>query len=186
MTERNGRSALVVSVPVLLIDDLFPRLKDTELRVLLVLMRQLHVMGRERETTWLTHREMCRRTGRASEAVSGAISALVERGLLDVFDSAGRLLKTPEARQHASGQRFYRLSLRMGKDSEALFRRPGTDKPKTIEDRKENSYSFRFSDRTEDERGRIEEAKERIRQRLAQIPRSGASKPTGQATRIVV
>jgi hypothetical protein len=65
-----GRSA---SAPVLLcrmVDDLLPGSKDTELRLLLVVLRQ--TLLRNKRFDWLASRQLKERTGRAGEAVSAA------------------------------------------------------------------------------------------------------------------
>ena len=143
----SGEQPLTVSVPVPLVDSLLPHLKDTELRVLLVLLRQLRVTGQERERVWLTHSELCRRTGRASEAISAAVARLSEARLLSVHDETGQALKSAAARQHSAGRRYFRLS----EQAFPLTDPPGSEtkrtpiaKAKTIEN-KEDIYSFRFS-----------------------------------------
>ena len=101
-------------VPTRLTDALMPALRDTELRVLLVVLRATWgwraapdaPATRRRE--WLSHALLCRRTGRGSEAVSGAVDALVRSGLLAVEDSAGRPLTTPAERRRYLGRLYYR------------------------------------------------------------------------------
>ena len=72
-----------LKTPFLLIDHLMPSLKDTELRVLLVLLRKAASMRHESSRPLIVpYRELIRRTGRQSEAVSNAITALRKRGLI--------------------------------------------------------------------------------------------------------
>lgn len=72
-----------LKTPFILIDHLMPSLKDTELRVLLVLLRRSASMRHQSYRPMiLSYRELIRRTGRQSEAVSNAISALRQRGLI--------------------------------------------------------------------------------------------------------
>jgi len=111
-----------------------PRLRDTELRVLLVVLRQTwgwkadgwRSHGGESGNTdtgnrqatndkkptkrrdWLSHRQLCRRTGRGSEAVSGAVASLTASGLIIVEDASGRPLRTPEERRRCLGRLYYR------------------------------------------------------------------------------
>lgn len=89
-----------LKTPFILIDHLMPSLKDTELRILLVLLRRTAVMrpGSPRPLM-LSYRELIRRTGRQSEAVSNAISALRQRGL--IHTSRSRLHVTPTNRTNA-------------------------------------------------------------------------------------
>jgi protein-tyrosine-phosphatase len=175
---------MIVGVPVSLVDGLMPALKDTELRVLLCVLRQTRVIGRERDSAWLTHTELCRRTGRASEAVSAATAALTERGLLEVLDERGNALTTTRERQLAPGRRYYRVS-------GTLALRKGAGKPKTKESDTNRYYCFRFSETrkeyqsvpnaesskvelpdplTREQKDRIEAERRRIRERLARLP----------------
>ncbi len=102
-------------VPVALIDRVMPTLRDTELRVLLVVVRQTlgWQVGKDplvrKERDWLTQSQLMRRTGRASGAVARAVDGLVRRGLIDVLDGAERLLMTPAERRRCLGRLYYRL-----------------------------------------------------------------------------
>jgi len=104
-------------VPNGLLDVAMPRLRDTELRVLLVVVRQ--TLGWQEETDlaqrkkrdWLTQSQLMRRTGRASGAVARAVDALVRAGLIEVSDRVGTPLTTPAERRRHLGRLYYRLSL---------------------------------------------------------------------------
>ena len=108
-------------VPVRLVDEAMPALKDTELRVLLVVLRQTWGWRPDRQAgdgkqedhghkrrDWLSHRQLCRRTGRGSDAVSGAVASLTASGLIAVEDAAGNALPTPEARRRCLSRQFFR------------------------------------------------------------------------------
>jgi len=108
-------------VPLRLVDEVMPGLRDTELRVLLVVLRQtwgwrsdrLAVDGTQKHyehkrRDWLSHRQLCRRTGRGSDAVSGAVASLTASGLIVVEDAGGRELSTPEARRRCLGRLYFR------------------------------------------------------------------------------
>ena len=130
-------------VPVRLVDTVMPRLKDTELRVLLVVLRQTwgwkadrtsadreeagtqaraseqptskegakHQFTRHQPTKrrdWLSHSQLCRRTGRGSEAVSAAVASLTASGLIIVEDAAGKALLTPEERRRCLSRLYFR------------------------------------------------------------------------------
>ena len=116
-------------VPIALIDRVMPTLRDTELRVLLVVVRQTlgWQVGKDpslrKERDWLTQSQLMRRTGRASGAVARAVDALVRRGLIDVMDGAERLLMTPAERRRCLGRLYYRLH------------RPEAKEPKAVEAR---------------------------------------------------
>jgi len=118
-TERSNFAAFpggMTPVPNGLLDRVMPTLRDTELRILLVVVRQ--TLGwqdgpdpaQRKEKDWLTQGQLMRRTGRASGAVSRAVDALVRAGLIDVLDRAGNLLKTPAERRRQLGRLYYRLA----------------------------------------------------------------------------
>jgi hypothetical protein len=100
--------------PNVLIDHAMPTLKDTEWRVLCVILRQTRgwkdpVSGRRKQSDWLTHRQLMRRTGRASAAICGAINSLVNQGLIIVTDERGVLLQDSRDRQRNGRRLHYRL-----------------------------------------------------------------------------
>ena len=104
-------------VPVRLVDEVMPMLKDTELRILLVVLRQtagwrsdrLAGSASHKRRDWLSHRQLCRRTGRGSGAVSAAVGSLVASGLIAVEDAAGTPLRTAEERRRHLGRTYFRL-----------------------------------------------------------------------------
>lgn len=61
-----------------------PELKDTELRVLLVILRLTTGWNREGRFTVVPYRSLKRLTGRESEAVSKALRSLSDRGLIHI------------------------------------------------------------------------------------------------------
>lgn len=141
-------------VPTRLVDTVMPRLRDTELRVLLVVLRQtwgwkvdrgaatdkaatdrkiavkekaskgkirgralVDKQGTKKPVTkhqvtkrrdWLSHRQLCRRTGRGSDAVSAAVAALTASGLIIVEDAGGKPLMTPDERRRCLGRLYFR------------------------------------------------------------------------------
>ena len=147
-TGENGNFAPWHPVPVRLVDDVMPHLKDTELRVLLVVLRQTWGWrvdrtsaskagaGTQRRTSgqptskqggkhefskhqftkhqatkrrdWLSHRQLCRRTGRGSDAVSAAVASLTASGLIIVEDAGGKPLRTPDERRRCLGRLYFR------------------------------------------------------------------------------
>ena len=102
-------------VPNDLLDRVMPALRDTELRVLLVVVRQ--TLGwqarpgspRRKDRDWLTQSQLMRRTGRASGAVSRAVDALVRSGLINVMDRAGTPMRTAGERRRHLGHLYYQL-----------------------------------------------------------------------------
>jgi len=112
-------------VPLRLVDEVMPKMKDTELRVMLVVLRQTWgwkadrakgsksegyraESSKRKRRDWLSHSQLCRRTGRSSDAVSGAVASLVEAGLLVVEDAGGTALATPEQRRRCLGRLYFR------------------------------------------------------------------------------
>lgn len=69
-------------MPNLLLDRLMPDLKDTELRVLLVVLRQTVGWNRPNRAVVLSFRRLKSLTGRHSEAISKALSSLQAKGLI--------------------------------------------------------------------------------------------------------
>jgi len=98
------------------VDEVMPGLRDTELRVLLVVLRQTlgwradgaAGSGAYKRRDWLSHRQLCRRTGRGSDAVSAAVGSLTTSGLVVVEDAGGRPLATPEERRRCLGRLYFR------------------------------------------------------------------------------
>lgn len=139
-TTKNGKGASWYPVPIQLVDTFMPRLRDTELRVLLVVLRQTWGWKADRTKTssnagssqrtnvnratksnqatnfnratkrrdWLSHSQLCRRTGRGSDAVSSAVASLTKAGLIIVEDAGGRPLLTPEERRRCLGRLYFR------------------------------------------------------------------------------
>ncbi|MCW3053457.1 MAG: Bacteriophage replication protein, partial [Chthonomonadales bacterium] len=101
--------------PNAFIDTIMPTLRDTEWRLLCIIVRQTlgwherESMSRKQQD-WLTQRQLMRRTGRASAAVSHAIDALVRRNLIDVVTETGEILQTPQERQQWAGHLLFRLA----------------------------------------------------------------------------
>lgn len=101
-------------VPNALLDELMPRLSDTEWRLLCVVVRQTlgwhgPAAGTRKGADWLTGRELQRRTGRSNRAVSLALDALVRQGLVEVLSDRGETLRTPERRRSEGGHHWFRL-----------------------------------------------------------------------------
>lgn len=171
-------SASEVSIPSAILDRWMPKLKDTELRVLLLVARQ--TIGRSgKEVDWLAHSQLRKRTGRASEAVSAAVDSLIQKGLLEVVTLTGERLPSPEARRFHRGILLYRLSSMVDKADRAV------DKSKTTEYIHSSLRSLRFP-KTEGGQEEVEHirsedterAKQQIRERL-----QGLKPPTSRARR---
>nr|WP_309692653.1 hypothetical protein [Armatimonas sp.] len=113
----------VVPVPSILIDRLLPRLTDTELRVLLVVVRQTlgwisddstsghknNVHGRKWRD-WISQSQLVGKTGKSRDSVSRAVGALVESGLVVVEKPSGEPLTSAHERKLARTRLYYRLA----------------------------------------------------------------------------
>lgn len=137
-----------VPIPNRLFDDVLPNLTDTQLRVLLVVLRAT-IGWREGEEgggwrykrrDWISHAQFARRTGRGSEAISTAIQSLVEASLIVAEDSGGRPLDTPEKRRRYVGRLYFRpVDMWITPD------RRHTGKAKTTTYIRNNKYNVRTS-----------------------------------------
>jgi hypothetical protein len=104
--------------PNVLLDRVMPSLKDTEWRVLCIIVRQTKgwkdpISGRRKQTDWLTHGQLKRRTGRASAAICQAIDSLVRQELIQVKDGSGRSLHSPLERRRQGSVLYYGLNSRI-------------------------------------------------------------------------
>ena len=99
--------------PNVLLDTLMPTLKDTEWRLLCVIVRQTigwsEGNGQRKQRDWLTQRQLSARTGRNSAALSAAIDTLVCRSLIHTWTEAGELLMTRQERRRYQGRLYFGL-----------------------------------------------------------------------------
>ena len=105
-----------VPFPTILLDEQMPKLKDTEWRLLCVVVRQTlgwqTAKGRKRRD-WMTQRQLIGRTGRNSAALSAALDALVRKNLVECLDSKGEPLTTPQQRRNHRGRVYFALAARL-------------------------------------------------------------------------
>lgn len=99
--------------PNFLLDEVMPTLKDTEWRLLCVIVRQTlgwqDKAGGRKKRDWLTRAQLKTRTGRDSEALSKGLDALVKWRLVDVRNEQGQPLSTTRERRMARGRIYYAL-----------------------------------------------------------------------------
>lgn len=100
--------------PNRLLDEIMPLLKDTEWRLLCVVVRQTlghydHATKSRKAHDWLTQSQLLSKTGRNSAAVSAAINGLVSKGYIQVETASGRVLTLAKERRQAKGQLLYGL-----------------------------------------------------------------------------
>ena len=99
----------------MILDVWLPQLKDVELRVLLIVVRQTlgwvedYITGRRKEKDWISRGQLMRKTGRGHSSVSTAIEKLIRKELIEAHDEAGRILQSP--RERSGNKIFYRLNL---------------------------------------------------------------------------
>lgn len=97
-------------VPNILFDKYLPHLTDSELKILLIIIRQTYGWirkdGKGRKTRdRITHRQFCTKTGLCRRVVSKSIQSLVEKKLIKVTDSKGE--KLHESKQRAGRAYLY-------------------------------------------------------------------------------
>ena len=112
-----SRTQPATPFPSALIDQVMPRLKDTEWRLLCVIVRQTlgwkdKQTGARKTSDWLTQKQLIKRTGRSSEALSRALDSLVRQQIIEVRSSTGTLLSTTAQRRQTRGRIHYALHSR--------------------------------------------------------------------------
>ncbi len=110
----NRPYANTTPLPNFLLDEVMPTLKDTELRLLLIVVRQTlgwhnKQSGGRKDRDWIARSQLIQKTGRNSAALSRALEALVSRELIEVRDGAGQMLSSPLQRRKARGRVTYAL-----------------------------------------------------------------------------
>lgn len=113
-------------VPNSILDEILPQLKEVELKVLLVIVRQTlgwiedDETGRRKEKDWISIGQFKKKTGCGRVAIGRAITKLIEYNLVEANSPEGKVLETARERQLAGSRIFYRLKTRMP----TLFDRP--------------------------------------------------------------
>lgn len=92
-------------IPNSVLDRLLPQLSDTELRVLLILIRQTLGWQHGSLRTALTYQSLMRRTGRGRGAVATALRDLEARGVIHRLRAAAHLVDRNSVRERA-GNRY--------------------------------------------------------------------------------
>lgn len=99
--------------PNRLLDDAMPRLRDTEWRLLCVIVRETigrrDADGQRQKRAWLSQYLLKKKTGRESEAISRAVDVLCRSRLIEARDSYGLVMESSRARRLYQGR--MRLSL---------------------------------------------------------------------------
>lgn len=91
-------------VPNLIFDTFLPSLNKSELKVLLVIIRQTNGWidrrtGKRKQFDWIASSQFERKTGLKKRIISIAIDSLVNKGLIEVRSRHNKVLRTPKERQ---------------------------------------------------------------------------------------
>lgn len=103
----------VTPVPNPLFDHHLKSLSESEIKVLLIVIRQtwgwIDPQTRKRKQwDWITISQFQKKTGLSNKSVSKAIALLVKKNMVVTCDSTGYVLTSPEERKHAK-RIFYGL-----------------------------------------------------------------------------
>lgn len=90
--------------PNILFDQHLPNLSESELKVLLVVIRQTYgwmnkKTGKRKVRDRISHSQFIQKTGLSRRIISQAIQSLVRRGLLVISDYEKNILQTPQERK---------------------------------------------------------------------------------------
>ncbi len=116
-------------LPNRLVDHHLKSLSESELKVLLVILRRtLGMVDRDNSTqrkdrAWISQKLFMVITGLSNRAVSSAIDALVQKGLVTVTDVEGTLLASAVSRKAASRLYYALGSVLVAKPAPASERR---------------------------------------------------------------
>lgn len=128
-------------IPHLIIREWMPRLKDVELRVLLIITDQTlgwiedKETGRRKEKDWISRGQLIKKTGRSAKHISEALKTLIDKlALVEAAGENGEALDTPQKRRMKFGKIFYRLTLRS--PDPTLFDHPRVSKGHTARNQK--------------------------------------------------
>ena len=113
-TERYDFYANTTPFPNYLLNEVMPILKDTEWRLLCVVVRQTlgwkgSISGTRKTSDWMTRAQLIEKTGRNSEALSSALDSLIRQHLIEAQDSKGKSLHSPQERRQVRGRTYYCL-----------------------------------------------------------------------------
>jgi len=104
-------------IPNNLFDEEMFRMKDTELRVVMLVLRKTLGWTEDKDTgmrkheDWISSEQLIKLTGRKTTAVSQALRHCITNGWVEARNKNGELLDTPDKRLRVgrSGKIFYRL-----------------------------------------------------------------------------
>ena len=112
-SKQEAIKAGTTSFPNYLLDRVMPKLRDTEWRLLSIIVRQTFGWsdghGKRKSADWLSHAQLKRKTGRSSTAISRAIEVLVWSKLVVVRDLSGKALTEATDRRRARSKMSFSL-----------------------------------------------------------------------------
>lgn len=102
-------------MPNILFDELLPYFKESELKVLLVILYQTRRWidkrtGKPKEWDWISISFFAKKTGLSKRAIGNAIGSLTLKRCIRVKNQNGRLITTPVGRRNAK-KLFYKATL---------------------------------------------------------------------------
>lgn len=109
-------------IPNTVLDELMPNLKDVELRVLLIVVRQTLgwiedlETGRRKEKDWISRSQLMSKTGRKQRAISSAVDMLCKEGVILAYNHQNVILDTGIKRRLNFGKIFYRFNHKYGEN----------------------------------------------------------------------
>lgn len=186
-TDFKGQGFGTTPFPDWLLDKLMSRLRDVEWRLICVLVRQTLGWqtgdGKFKQSDWLSHSQLRRRTGRSSSAISPAIDFLCRNRLVEIDDGQGNPLPRAYERRRHRGPLFFRLNLDRLKHKQKRLRlkkrihKSGTTintltKEAVVRSRKQNPESrIRKSERIKQDWRRVGESLSRSKNDSAKFER---------------
>lgn len=139
-TPKNKLQPNTTQVPNIIFDEWLPKLRDTELRVLLIVTRQTLgwiedvATGRRKERDWISRGQLMQKSGKGHTQVSAAVEVLVgQHRIIEALAEDGRPLDTPEKRRKHGARIYYRLSLHS--PLKTLFDKPTSPKTGQVKKR---------------------------------------------------
>jgi len=104
-------------IPNSLLDTEMEKMKDTELRVVLIVARKTlgwlldFETGRRKKEDWIAKSQLMKFSGRSNKALANALKKCIDNDWIEARDKNGGLLDTPEKRRGLGqgGKIFYRL-----------------------------------------------------------------------------
>ena len=128
-------------VPNVVFDNYLKELKQAELKVLLIIIRQTlgwedkRTQSERKEMDWISNSQLVVKTGNSARAINDAIQGLTDKKLIDVISQSGEFLDTPEKRR---GQQ--KLYFRYTNVNSAIVESRGIEREKDCKTIQPNAY----------------------------------------------